>query len=221
MTARTAPSPRIATAAARPSAEGRLAAWYLRDVLRSCKTGEVVEATPQPLAWKVRVAAAGLLLGVPAALGMQWFFKTWVPRYYAELDVLAKVDPVASAREFAEFTPLLLLAPVLACIVVVIAATVQGARIVRAGRRPLPGAKVRRRTEVVAGWWCVRLPALLGCSLLLGCAFWAWSSYVELASMVWNGYLDKQVEVSSNTPSREAPVITPPAPGPIENGVEP
>ena len=219
MTACTAPSPRMATAAARPSAEGRLAPWYLRDVLRSCKTGEVVEATPQALAW--RVAAAGLLLGVPAALGMQWFFKSWVPRYYAALDVLAKVDPVASARELAEFTSLLLLAPVLACIVVAIAATVQGARIVRAGRRPLPGAKMRKRTEVVAGWRCVRLPALLGCSLLLGCALWAWSSYVELASMFWNGYLDKQVEVSSNTPSREAPVITAPAPGPIENGVEP
>ncbi|GAA0717027.1 hypothetical protein [Dokdonella soli] len=214
---------RVVAVSGRSSDRALPTPWYLRrvDLLRSCKTGEVIEATPQPLSHRLRIAAAGVLIGVPVVLASQWFFKTWVPRYYAELDALSKTDPVFAARKLAEFISLLLLAPVLTCIVAAIAMTVQASRIVRAGRRPLPGAKVRGRTEVVAGWWCVRLPTLLWGSLLLACALWAWWSYVQLASMFWNGYLDKRTEVLSKTSPRAAAQSMHDAPGIPENGVRP
>ena len=173
--------------------------WYRIDVFRGCKTGEVIEATPRTLAQKLRLAAAGLLIGVPVFVAVRWTSKTWIPRYHAELDALAKVDPVASSRKFAEFTSVLLLAPVMfgviGCIVVVIRAT----RLLRAGRRPLPGGKVRVRTEVVAGWWCVRAPAILWGALSLACMLATWWLYVGLVVFFWDGYLDKQVSESSKS----------------------
>lgn len=166
--------------------------WYRIDVFRRCKTGEVIEATPWALAGKLRFVAVGILIGVPAVYAKLWFFNTWIPRYYAELDALAKIDPVASARKLAEFTSMLLLAPVLTAIVVVIPVVVIAYRVVRVGRWPMPGAKVRRRTEVIAGW-CARLPALLLGLLLLACMLGVWWSYVRVVAMFWNGYLDKTV----------------------------
>lgn len=173
--------------------------WYRIDVFRGCKTGEVIEATPRALAEKLRIVALGVLLGVPAIIASQWFFKVWTPRYYAGLDVLAKTDPVASAHQRAEFASLLLLVPVLFGIAAGIVVTIQAMRLVRAGRRPLPGAKVYRRTEVVAGWWCVRVPAILWGVSVLACVFAMWSSYVWLVVFFWNGYLDKQVSLSSKS----------------------
>ena len=173
--------------------------WYRIDVLRRCKTGEVIEATPRMRAEKLGVVALGVLLGVPAIVASQWFFKVWTPRYYAGLDVLAKTDPVASAHQRAEFASLLLLVPVLFGIAAGIVVTIQAMRLVRAGRRPLPGAKVYRRTEVVAGWLCVRVPAILWGVSVLACVFAMWSSYVWLVVFFWNGYLDKQVSLSSKS----------------------
>lgn len=180
--------------------------WYLRrvDLFRSCKTGEVIEATPRTLSEKLRIAAAGLLLGAPVVLAMQWFSRTWIPHYIAETNALAKVDPVEGARRLAEFVSTLFLVPVLAGIIGAIALTIQASRIVRAGRRPLPGATVRRRTEVVAGWWCARIPALIWGAAILACAGFAWVAYIQVDTMFWNGYLDRRVEHSSKAHLRTA-----------------
>ena len=164
--------------------------WYRGDVLRRCKTGEVIEATPRSLAEKLRIVALGLLTGVPLIVASQWFLKVWTPRYYAGLDALAKTDPVASARKLAEFTSLLLLVPVLLGVGVAIGSVVAASRVVRAGRYPLPGAKVFRRTEVVGGW-CARAWAVLLAALLLACMLVAWWSYVRVVAMFWDGYLGK------------------------------
>lgn len=165
--------------------------WFRIDVFRGCKTGEIIEATPRSLAQKLRIVALGALLGVPLVAASQWFFKVWTPRYQAELGALAKTDPVASARKLAEFASLLLLAPVLSCVVVSLVVVIRATRLVRAGRRPLPGDKVRVRTEVVAGWWCVRFPAILWGASALACMLMVWTSYVWLIGFFWNGYLDK------------------------------
>ncbi len=166
--------------------------WYRVDLSRGCKTGEVVEPVFQTKAQKLRAVALPLLLGAPVVFASQWFFKTWVPQYCAGLEALAKTDPVESSRNWAEFVSLLLLVPVLTCIGAAIGFAVMASRIVRAGRRPLPGAKVFRRTEVIVGW-CARLPALLSGLLLLACMLVVWCSYVRLVAMFWNGYLDKRV----------------------------
>jgi len=180
--------------------------WYLRrvDLLRSCKTGEIIEATPRTLGEKLRIAAAGLLVGVPVVLAAQWFFKTWIPHYIAETNALAKVDPVEGVHRLAEFVSALFLLPMLACVVGAIVVTIQASRIVRAGRRPLPGVMVRRRTEVVAGWWCVRIPALIWGAAILACTVFAWVAYIQVDAMFWNGYLDRRVENSSKTHLRAA-----------------
>jgi len=164
--------------------------WYRRDVFRACKTGEVIEA--QPFAYRLRVAGFVIAVAAPLLVASNWFFKTWIPHYHAELDQLAKIDPVLSVRKFAEFASLLLLAPVLVCVIVVLVATVRISRVLRAGRWPLPNAKVMRRTEVVAGR-CARVPAALAGIWLLACMFAAWSSYVRLVAMFWDGWLDKVV----------------------------
>ncbi len=179
--------------------EARRAPWYRRDLFRSCKTGEVIEA--QPFAYRLRAVVVAVVLAAPLLAASNWLFKTWMPRHYAELDALAKTDPVASARQLAESTSLILLLPVLACVVMALLALVRVVRILRAGRRPLPGAKMFRRTEVVAGW-CARVPAALVGLLLLACLFLTWSSYVGVVVFFWDGYLDKQLEVSSKTHSR-------------------
>lgn len=83
-----------------------------------------------------------------------------------------------------------LLAPLLSCVVGCIAVAVRATRLARAGRRPLPGDKVCVRTEVVAGWWCVRLPAILRDATALICLLAAWLSYVRLVAMFWGFYLD-------------------------------
>lgn len=191
--------PRLMTA----DGGGKSTPWYLYrvDLLRSCKTGDIVEATPRPLSQRLRIVAVGMLTGTPVILGAQWFFRTWVPGYYAELDALAKIDVSESARKLAEFTSLLLLAPVLICLVAVIAAVVYNSRVLRAGRWPLPGVPVRRRTEVVTGW-CVRLSAIVLSMVLLACALTAWWSYVQLTSRFWNNYLDKRSETASKNLSR-------------------
>lgn len=173
--------------------------WYRRDLFRSCKTGEVIEA--QPLAYRLRVVGLAVVLAAPLLAASNWLFKTWMPRHYAEIDVLAKTDPVASARQLAESTSLILLAPVLVCVVMALLAVVWTVRILRAGRRPLPGAKMFRRTEVVAGW-CARVPAALHGLLLLACLFLVWSSYVGMVVLFWDGYLDKRFEASSKSHSR-------------------
>lgn len=170
--------------------------WYRIDVFRGCKTGEVIEAEPRTLAEKLREAAPWIALGMLAFAATHWFFKVWTPRYHAELDELAKVDPVASARKLAEFNLLLLFAPMLFAIVGGIFVTIRAIRLVRAGRRPLPSDRVRVRTEVVAGWWCARLPAILWGTSALACVFAAWWNYVRLVAMFWNGYLDRLAGVA-------------------------
>ena len=194
--------------------------WYRVDVFRGCKTGEIIEATPRPLAEKLRIVALGALIGVPLIVTLQWFFKVWTPRYYAGLDALAKTDPVASLHQRAEFTSLLLLVPTLLGIGAGIMAVILAMRLARAGRRPLPGATVRVRTEVVAGWWCVRLPAILWGGVSVACLILVWTSYIWLAAFFWGGYLDKRIEVQSKTSLRAA-AMKPHAPDLNETGVRP
>ena len=164
--------------------------WYRIDVFRRCKTGEVIEATPWTLAAKLRWLALCLLFGAPFFFAVRWFSKTWIPRYYAELHALARIDPVASARKLAQCTSLLLFVPVLFGVVAGSLVLIRAARLVRAGRRPLPGEKVRVRTEVVAGWWCVQLPAIMWGALALACMLAVWCSYVRVVAMFWDGYRD-------------------------------
>ena len=164
--------------------------WYRRDVFRACKTGEVIEA--QPFAYRLRVAGLVIAVAAPLLVASNWFFKTWISHYHAELDQLAKIDPVLSVRKFAELASLLLLAPVLVCVIVGLVAMVRISRVLRAARWPWPNARVMRRTEVVAGC-CARVPAALAGMLLLACMFAAWSSCVRLVAMFWNGWLDKAV----------------------------
>jgi hypothetical protein len=170
--------------------------WYLRriDLPRACKTGEVIEATPLRLATKLKIIGLGVAVGAPMFLAEHWFFKDWVPRYYKTLDVLAKTDPVASALKVTEFVSLLLLAPVLTGLISAMWVLVRCYRVFRAGRWPLPGAKVRRRTEVVAGWWCVRLPMLGFMVMWLALMIFIWVCYLQLLGMFWDGYLDKQLQ---------------------------
>ena len=167
------------------------APWYRIDVFSGCKTGEVIEAEPRTLVQRLREIAPWIVLGVPALAATYWFFTVWTPRYTAELDALAKVDPLAGARKFAEFESLLLLQPVLFCVIACIVVAIRAIRLARAGRRPLPGDRVRVRTEVVAGWWCVRLPAILWGASALACMFGVWWSYVRLIAMFWGFYLDR------------------------------
>ena len=194
------------------------AAWRRRDLFRSCKTGEVIEA--QPLADRLRSFGVAVLVAVPLVPASNWFFRTWIPRHYAELDLLAKTDLVSSARKLAEFTSLLLLAPVLTCAIAVMGAMVQVSRVLRAGRWPLRGAKTMRRTEVVGGL-CARILAVLVGLLLLACLLVSWSAYVALETMFWNGYFDKRIEVSSKTSLRMAAPKSAHAPGLNAIGVNP
>jgi hypothetical protein len=162
--------------------------WHRSDLLRGCKTGDVVEPLPSARRW--RSLLLGVVLGVPAILAAHWVFTAWVPRRYAALAELATIDPVEGARQLAAFSSWLLFVPVLAATVAGIAGVVIAVRVLRAGRWPLPGATVRRRTEVVAGW-CARLPAALLAAVLLACLCVVCSSYVRLVAMFWDGYLDR------------------------------
>jgi len=165
----------------------------------------VIEAQPISLARKLRLLGAGVLIGTPIVVLSEWFFKSWIPRYYAQLYALEKTDPVLSAQKLAEFTSVLLLLPVLSGVAVATCATILGYRVLRAGRWPLLGAKVRRRTEVVAGWYCVRLPTLAILGLFWLCASTAWVSYIQLETMFWNGYLDKKTRIGLKAISRTIP----------------
>lgn len=163
--------------------------WYRSDLFARCKTGEVIEPVFRTLSQKLRSVAIGLAVALPFALAAHWFFKVWTPRYFAELDALAKVDPVESAHKLVWFVSLELLVPVVFGVCAGTWVIVVASRVIRAGRWPLPGAKVLKRTEVVGGW-CARLPAVLLATMVLVCLVIAWNSYVQLAAMFWNRYLE-------------------------------
>lgn len=172
---------------------------------RSCKTGELIEPTTQSLAQKLRQVAWAVALGIPAILISHWFLKSWTPRYYADLDALSQVDPVLAARKMAEFVTLLLSVPVLISVVVTAGALIYCSRVLVAGRWPLPGARVRKRTEVIAGWMCVRIPASLLSAALVAMLLLVWTSYIQMGSLFWNKHLDQRVESSSKSPQTVPP----------------
>ena len=139
---------------------------------------------------KLLALAAVVSIVIPILLGTRWFSGTWVPRHLAELDALARIDPAAAARASVAFVSWVLLVPVVVCMVTGIAWFLVAIRVVRAGRWPLPDAKVRRRTDVIGGW-CARVPAgLLGLAMLAGllCVWWM---YVGMVASHWGAWLDR------------------------------
>ncbi|MDR2012520.1 MAG: hypothetical protein LBQ20_05665 [Rhodanobacter sp.] len=199
--------------------------WYLRridgpDLLRGCKTGEVIEPTPLSLTRKIIYVTLALAATVIIFPTNEWFKEVWLPHFLAEVDALAKTDPALADLKGLEFGSLVMLVPMLTGIVMCMAGVIGAFRVMRAGRWPLPGAKVQRRMEVVAGWWCVRLPAsIFFCFFLAGTFFLGWS-YTQVLDMAWNRYLDRRIEAAFKPHHQRPPPHAAAVPA-TENGVTP
>jgi hypothetical protein len=164
-------------------------AFFSRDLTRSCKTGEVVE--PIGMRQKIRTLIVGLALGGIVVVAMELEFSPWLRRYTDAQQLLASKDAVAGALHAAEFGSLMLLIPVLLGVGVATWTLLLSVRVLRAGRWPLPGAKVARKTEVIAGW-CLYLRFGLLVLLWPGFIVMIWYNYVQLTTVFWNGYFEKQ-----------------------------
>lgn len=168
----------------------RVAFWQ-RDLIASCKTGEFIEPSPKSDQWRERWR---VLRWIPLAGVVLIVLKFWLKSERASIDVLMHADRVAGLHRTAQFFSWcfggLAIASVFGCAWLVLLAL----RALRGGRWPPANARVQRSTPVIAGW-CLWLSC--GIPLLLApvLVFVVSNSAVQLIAMAWNTYADAHAGV--------------------------
>jgi hypothetical protein len=156
--------------------------------LRTCRTGEVICAEPVSLRKKIIVAMAAL----PFGLGAIFIGKPWMLEYLHTINEVGKTNPARASLAYAHFFAYAFL-PEIVFVAYMIAGEIYRCTIaIRAGRWPIAGAKVRRKTAVIKGWClylrCLILPLLL-CATLVA----SWIALIHMISFFANNYLDFNV----------------------------
>lgn len=172
--------------------KAQVAAIWTRDLFAGCQTGEFIEPPPPRERWRERLR---FLPWVPLLAVGAFAWHHWLKVEPAAIADLMKTDRIAGLHRNAEFFTWcfgsLALVAAGASIWIMVAAL----RVLRAGRWPLPGARVQRRTPVIAGWclWprCA-IPLLLIPVITVVIA----RSSTQLIAWAWNTYADARAGIT-------------------------
>ncbi len=160
------------------SAETGELPWWRRDLLAACRSGEYVEATPWR-EWLAHELRRFPWLWATLAIGGGVFALAWVRAKGHEITALQTLDPAEAAVQ----ARVLLRAVAAGGALLALTATgftcAQVWKILRAGRWPLPQARVRRRTPILRGR-CLQLRFGLPCLFMVLVAAVAVASALRL-----------------------------------------
>lgn len=152
--------------------------WWRRDLLAVCRSGEHVEATPWR-EWLGHELRQFPWLWAMLAIGGGVFALAWLRAKGHEITALQTLDPAAAAIEARVLLRAVAGAGMLLALTAAGFTCAQVWKILRAGRWPLPQARVLRRTPILRGR-CLHLRFGLPCLLMVLAAAVAIASGLRL-----------------------------------------